>query len=500
MPASIALFEVGGVEVGGEEPDDRVCRSPRRLRSTTTTVGVSDTPYRAASAACVVGAAVETDERQRLDRSRPGGTSHGRAMAPRATSAPRTARERALAVRTVVRGRRRGGSEPCRARSRRRRRRDPSPSGRLDAMRRALRADGAAPRMRRRPRARMLESASAACGARGIRGAARPARRLRCRPSPHGQPLPRRAGSPSRRANPRSRCGRREHIRALLAALYPACDGRPARPDDAGRPDPRPAARRHRRQGPVHQGARSRDGRGPRRSRRAFAEGRADGHAARASRSRRSPRARIRATRSSRTTISTSARTAGRRARRHVEPAARGAAARARSAARRSSRCAATSTRGCASSTKGSYDAIILAAAGLKRLGFGARIASLLDPDESLPAVGQGALALECRADRPDVIAALAPLADRDTTLATTAERAFSRALSGSCHTPLAAHAVVRHGELWLRGLLASRDGGEVMRGERERGGRRRGRGRCAGPRARRRFPRARRGAARRRR
>ena len=116
---------------------------------------------------------------------------------------------------------------------------------------------------------------------------------------------------------------------------------------------------------------------------------------------------------------------------------------------------------------EGRYDAIILAAAGLKRLGFGQRIASLLDPDESLPAVGQGALALECRADRPDVVAALAPLADRDTTLATTAERAFSRALSGSCHTPLAGHAVFLHGELWLRGLLASRDGASVMRGER---------------------------------
>ena len=115
---------------------------------------------------------------------------------------------------------------------------------------------------------------------------------------------------------------------------------------------------------------------------------------------------------------------------------------------------------------EGGYDAIILAAAGLKRLGFAARIASLLDPDESLPAAGQGALALECRLDRSDVIAALAPLADRETTLATTAERAFARALSGSCHTPLAAHAVFLHGELWLRGLLASRDGAEVMRGE----------------------------------
>jgi hydroxymethylbilane synthase len=116
---------------------------------------------------------------------------------------------------------------------------------------------------------------------------------------------------------------------------------------------------------------------------------------------------------------------------------------------------------------EGQYDAIILASAGLKRLGFASRIASLLDPEESLPAVGQGALAIECRADRADVIAALSPLADRETTLATSAERAFARALSGSCHTPLAAHAVSRHGELWLRGLVASRDGAEVLRGER---------------------------------
>ncbi|MEP7183076.1 MAG: hydroxymethylbilane synthase, partial [Betaproteobacteria bacterium] len=115
---------------------------------------------------------------------------------------------------------------------------------------------------------------------------------------------------------------------------------------------------------------------------------------------------------------------------------------------------------------EGQYDAIILAAAGLKRLGFGDRIKSALDPEESLPAVGQGALALECRADRADVAAALAPLVDVETTFAVTAERAFSRALSGSCHTPLAAHAVIRHRELWLRGLLASPDGAEVMRGE----------------------------------
>ena len=117
---------------------------------------------------------------------------------------------------------------------------------------------------------------------------------------------------------------------------------------------------------------------------------------------------------------------------------------------------------------EGQYDAIILAAAGLKRLGFGERIRDLIDPEDSLPAPGQGALALECRADRPDVMAALAPLVDLASTLAVTAERAFSRALSGSCHTPLAAHATWQEGTLWLRGLIASQDGREVLRGERE--------------------------------
>jgi hydroxymethylbilane synthase len=116
---------------------------------------------------------------------------------------------------------------------------------------------------------------------------------------------------------------------------------------------------------------------------------------------------------------------------------------------------------------EGQYDAIVLAAAGLKRLGLATRIASTLDPEVSLPAVGQGALALECCADRSDVIAALAPLADQATALAVAAERAFSRALAGDCHTPLAAYATSRHNELWLRGLLASRDGSEILRGER---------------------------------
>ena len=97
---------------------------------------------------------------------------------------------------------------------------------------------------------------------------------------------------------------------------------------------------------------------------------------------------------------------------------------------------------------EGQYAAIILAAAGLKRLGFGSRIAALLEPEDSLPAPGQGALALECRSDRANILAALAPFADFGTTLATTAERSFSRALGGSCHTPLAAYAEWEEGTL----------------------------------------------------
>ncbi|HEY2862164.1 MAG TPA: hydroxymethylbilane synthase [Casimicrobiaceae bacterium] len=115
----------------------------------------------------------------------------------------------------------------------------------------------------------------------------------------------------------------------------------------------------------------------------------------------------------------------------------------------------------------GQYAAIILAAAGLRRLGLGERIAALLDPADSLPAIGQGALALECRADRADVVTALAPLADGETTRATSAERAFGRVLAGNCRTPLAAYATQRGAQLWLRGLVASRDGSQVLRGER---------------------------------
>ena len=89
---------------------------------------------------------------------------------------------------------------------------------------------------------------------------------------------------------------------------------------------------------------------------------------------------------------------------------------------------------------EGQYDAIVLAAAGLKRLGLGERIRAVFAPDEMLPAAGQGALGIEVRSDRQDLIAALAPLAHQPTWLTVAAERAVSRAMGGSCSMPLAAH------------------------------------------------------------
>ncbi|MCX7814225.1 MAG: hydroxymethylbilane synthase [Tepidimonas ignava] len=94
----------------------------------------------------------------------------------------------------------------------------------------------------------------------------------------------------------------------------------------------------------------------------------------------------------------------------------------------------------------GQYHAIVLAAAGLRRLGLQARIRRVFEPHEMLPAAGQGALGIEIRAERHDVAQALAPLAHRPTWYAVEAERAVSRALGGSCSVPLAAHAEWPHG------------------------------------------------------
>ncbi len=91
---------------------------------------------------------------------------------------------------------------------------------------------------------------------------------------------------------------------------------------------------------------------------------------------------------------------------------------------------------------EGQFDAIILAAAGLKRLGLAQRIRAVFETTEMLPAAGQGALGIEIKADRADLVTALAPLANLPTWMAVSAERAVSRAMGGSCSMPLAAHAV----------------------------------------------------------
>lgn len=112
---------------------------------------------------------------------------------------------------------------------------------------------------------------------------------------------------------------------------------------------------------------------------------------------------------------------------------------------------------------RGEYQAIILAAAGLKRLGMGSRIKALLPYDPHTPAAGQGALGIETLSARSDVKAWLAPLNDLPTALAVTAERAVSRKLGGSCEVPLAAHAQWQTPqELTMRSYVASTDGRQI--------------------------------------
>src|SRR5512135_2563333 len=115
---------------------------------------------------------------------------------------------------------------------------------------------------------------------------------------------------------------------------------------------------------------------------------------------------------------------------------------------------------------EGQYAAIILAAAGLKRLGLGNRIRAIISSDDSLPAVGQGALGIETRADRADVIAALQPLHHAPTAACVLAERALSRQLGGSCQVPLGGFAQVKGGKLHMRGFVASTDGKRMLRAE----------------------------------
>ncbi len=108
---------------------------------------------------------------------------------------------------------------------------------------------------------------------------------------------------------------------------------------------------------------------------------------------------------------------------------------------------------------EGQYAAILLAAAGLKRLGFESRIRATLAPEESLPAVGQGAIGIEIRSGRPDLAALLAPLNHPDTAACVQAERAMSRKLHGGCQAPIGGYAVVRDGRIYLRAFVADLEG-----------------------------------------
>ena len=108
---------------------------------------------------------------------------------------------------------------------------------------------------------------------------------------------------------------------------------------------------------------------------------------------------------------------------------------------------------------EGQYAGIVLAAAGLKRLGLAARIRHVFDTEQMLPAAGQGALGIETRAGRAELAQALAPLADAATTLCTAAERAVSRAMGGSCSMPLAAHATLDGAQMLLRAAWGDPEG-----------------------------------------
>jgi hydroxymethylbilane synthase len=113
---------------------------------------------------------------------------------------------------------------------------------------------------------------------------------------------------------------------------------------------------------------------------------------------------------------------------------------------------------------EGQYDALILASAGLIRLGLRNRISAAIAIDEILPAVGQGAIAIETRSDNQVAIEATRKLNHRETELACLAERAFLRGLGGGCQFPIAAHALVSEEQLHLEGLVAAPDGSEILR------------------------------------
>ena len=114
----------------------------------------------------------------------------------------------------------------------------------------------------------------------------------------------------------------------------------------------------------------------------------------------------------------------------------------------------------------GEYDAIILASAGLIRLGLAKRISSFIETEQSLPAAGQGAVGIECRTDDAEVQALLAPLADAETTACVLAERAMNTRLQGGCQVPIGGYAVLQGDEIYLRALVGDVDGSLILRAE----------------------------------
>ncbi len=114
----------------------------------------------------------------------------------------------------------------------------------------------------------------------------------------------------------------------------------------------------------------------------------------------------------------------------------------------------------------GDYDAIILAAAGLKRLRLEERIAALLDPEDCLPAIGQGTVGIECMSEDTETIALVAAINDADTWTRTLAERALNRGLHGSCQVPVAGFATLDGENLHLRGRVGEPDGSKLIRAE----------------------------------
>ena len=114
----------------------------------------------------------------------------------------------------------------------------------------------------------------------------------------------------------------------------------------------------------------------------------------------------------------------------------------------------------------GEYDALILAAAGLRRLGMGDRVHQVIDPEISLHAVGQGALGIECRAEDPDILALFAPIIHYPTTQRCLAERSFLRELEGGCQVPIGVNTSINGNQLTLKGIVASLDGQTLVKGE----------------------------------